>query len=605
MPPGRSWEFLAASLPRFWHNLAIAPNNGTRGAQLLVAVGGVLTTWVGAVVLGWALAQRRSVFGWGLPLLVAIAGTALLGGGTGAMLPISLALLLLLAIVAGFGLRELGWNRAGTDFSDELGNDVLVWGGFIVVALLVLALILPTSLSNPLADLLWRDVELPSGIAELEKNIPHPRPEAPKVDIGLSRLPALQLGLSLERQPREQISLRVRLQAPLQPSPWPHYWRARVFNLYDGRSWTTDARIGSFDSTPPLAGTLPDGVLQDIEDLRPDRSIMVGLPDIINVSIPVQAERLPDGVLTALTQQSQAERYLIMSRPQELAALPPQSGPPPDMSGYLRLPRNYPPRVGDLARAVVGAISTPYEQALALESYLRGLPYSYQVQQLPGGGDAVEQFLFDMREGYCTYYASAMAVMARSLGIPARVAVGYATGEYDQASGAYVVREADAHAWPELYINGRWVPFEPTPIRPLPARNAQAEAPAPEVAPAPAEQPENSRGPLIWAAILASIALITFAGLWWRRPQRLRSLATQVQQRLERSGARVGVPWPTGATLHEYGELLEPHAGGETSALHDVVDLVAQARYRGQPLRGEEEGRLRAAAERLWARLRR
>jgi transglutaminase-like putative cysteine protease len=605
LPPGRTWEFLAASLPRFWHDLTIAPNDGQRGARLLVAVGGVLSTWIGAVVLGWALATRRSVFGWGLPLLVAIALTATLGGGTGAMLPISLALLLLLAIVAGFGRRELDWSHTGTDYSDELGNDVLAWGGLIVVVLLVLALILPTSLSNPLADLLWRDVELPSGIAELEKNIPRPQPPPAKADIGLSRLPALQLGLSLERQPREQVSLRVRLDAPLKPSPWPRYWRARVFNLYNGREWTTDARIGPFDSSPPVAGAIPNSILQEIEDLRPDRSIMIALPDVIDVSIGAQAERLPDGALAALTEEARAERYRVLSRPQELAALPQPDGPPPDLSGYLRLPRNYPPRVGDLARVVAGTATNPYEQALALENYLRGLPYAYQVQELPGGGDAVEQFLFDMRQGYCTYYASAMAVMARSLGIPARVAVGYATGEYDQASGLYIVREADAHAWPELYINGRWSPFEPTPVRPLPARGGATEAPVPEVVPAPAEQPENSRGPLIWAAILALVALLTFAGLRVGRPRAPRSLALEVQKRLERTGTRAGVAWPAGATLHEYGELLEPHAGGETNALHDVLDLVGQARYSGQPLRSEEEGRLRAAAARIWARLRR
>ena len=144
---------------------------------------------------------------------------------------------------------------------------------------------------------------------------------------------------------------------------------------------------------------------------------------------------------------------------------------PPDMSTYLALPRYYAPRVSDLAHVLAGNEPTQYAKALALEAYLRDLPYSYQVQPLPGGGDAVEQFLFDMRQGYCTYYASSMAVMARILGIPARVAIGYATGEYDPATRTYIVRESDAHAWPELYINGQWLPFEPTPIRPLPARS--------------------------------------------------------------------------------------------------------------------------------------
>jgi len=209
-----------------------------------------------------------------------------------------------------------------------------------------------------------------------------------------------------------------------------------------------------------------------------------------------------------------------------------------------------------------------------------------------------------MRQGYCTYYASAMAVMARTLGIPARVAVGYATGQYDQTSGAYLVRQSDAHAWPELYIGGRWLPFEPTPIRALPARSATEAIPSPAVATAPAEQPAPLTGPLIWAATLAIVALLTALGIWLGR-RRPRPLVAQVQERLERGGAQAGVAWPAGATLHEYGALLAPHAGDATGALGEVVDLVERARYSGRPLRGDQEGRLRAAAERVLARLRR
>jgi hypothetical protein len=292
----------------------------------------------------------------------------------------------------------------------------------------------------------------------------------------------------------------------------------------------------------------------------------------------------------------------VLSSPQELAAAPPDQ-PPPDMRGYLVLPSNIPPQIGEAARAQVVGLAGSYEQALALEQFLRELPYSYQVQPLPGGGDAVYQFLFQMRSGYCTYYASAMAVMARSLGIPARVATGYATGVYDPAAGVYVVREADAHAWPELYINGRWLPFEPTPVRPLPAR---ADDAAPPAAPA-IEEPELSgvRGPLIWLAVLIALGLLTAGGIWLGRRAAPAPLVAQVQLRLERNGARAGVPWPPGATLHEYGALLEPRLDGAAEALREVVELVAQARYGHHTLRADEELRLRAAEERVWARLRR
>ncbi|HEU5099441.1 MAG TPA: transglutaminaseTgpA domain-containing protein [Roseiflexaceae bacterium] len=604
MPPGRVWDYLASSLPRFWQSLIAAPNDGERGARLLVATCGAVATWIGALLLGWGLARRQSVLAWGVPILAALMWTAILGGGTGTMLMIGLVLLLVLATVAGFGRRELLWDSRGTDYSDELGNDVLAWGGVIATGLIGVALLLPTSLNNPLADLLWRDVELPSGIAELEKNIPRNQPP-PKVDIGISRLPALELGQSLEQQPPEAVALRIRLDQPFRPSPWPRYWRARVFNIYNGRGWTTNARIGAFDAAPPVEGVLPGGVIQDVEDLRLNRSILVGLPDVFNISVAVTAERLPDGALAAVTAPEGPQRYRILSRPQELASPPRPDAQPPDMSTYLALPRFYASRVTDLAHVLAGNEPTQYEKALAIEAYLRDLPYSYEVRPLPSDGDAVEQFLFDMRQGYCTYYASSMAVLARSLGIPARVAIGYATGEYDAASRSYVVREADAHAWPELYIGDQWLPFEPTPIRPLPARSSTSTAPVPEPAPAPAEQPSDARGPLIWLAVLAIVALLTGAGIWLgrARPRPTRALALEVQRRLERLGVRAGVPWPTGATLNEYGQLLEPKTGSDTPALHDVVDLVGQARYSGQPLGSDEESRLLLAAERVWLRL--
>src|SRR5439155_1622521 len=123
----------------------------------------------------------------------------------------------------------------------------------------------------------------------------------PVADVGISRLPALELGLSLEQQPPEEVALRVHLAAPLQPGPWPHYWRARVFNLYNGRGWSTNARIGPFEALTLPDVAIPGTIAQDIEDLRRDRTILIGIPTIDGVSIGAQSERLTDGTLSALT----------------------------------------------------------------------------------------------------------------------------------------------------------------------------------------------------------------------------------------------------------------------------------------------------------------
>ncbi len=598
----RALPFLATALARFWSNLLAAPSGGEAGARLIVLVGGLATTWLAALLLGWALARERALLPWAMPALAATTTTALLGGSSGVEIAFALALVLLLLLANTARRRERSWDARGADYSNELGRDAIAWGACCVMLVIVLAEIIPTTVSNPLADFFWRDVELPSGVAVLERNIPRPQ-RSSSAQIGISTLPALPLGVSLEKAPPGKVILRIHTSAPLPAGPWPRYWRARVFNFYTGRDWTTNARIGDFTSVALAPTDVPGSILEEIEDLRDDRTIVVGMPDIVTTDLAATAERLPDGSLAALTTGGDATRYQIVSRPQEQAIPPRLDTVPPDMSSFLALPSNYSQRVLDLAQVVAGGRASAYERALALEAYLRGLPYAYAVQPVPTRGDAVEQFLFDMQQGYCTYYASAMAVMARSLGIPARLAIGYATGEFDATSNTYLVRQADAHAWVELYIDGRWLPFEPTPIRPLPARGGgEPEFPTPvPVAPAPAEARDTS-GPWIWAGTLALVAALS-AALWWRgRPRQPRALALDIQAQLERGGARAGIPWPPGATLREYGRLLAPQAG-EPPTLDEMTDLLGAARYSGQPLPATREQRLRALAERVLARL--
>lgn len=601
-PEPHALPFMAATLTRFWNNLLAAPGAGEAGARLMVLTGSIIAGWGAALGLGWALARGYNLFVWILLPMAALAFTTLLGGSDGIMLSVGLALLLLLVLVHSAHRRDRQWDARGTDYAADLRFDAITWGTYGIVLIILVVQIIPTTLSNPIADFFWRDVELPSGIAVLERNIT--RPQHATVPIGISQLPALPLDQSLEQVPPGKIILRIRLATPLAPTPWPHYWRARVFNFYTGRDWTTNARVGAFAPGVIEPAALPGSIVQDIEDLRSDRTIIAALPDVISINLNANREQLPDGSLAALTTDGSVSHYQVLSRPQEQAAPPALNQPPPDISSYLVLPKNYPQRVIDLAHAIVGTRTSPYAQALALETYLRTLPYSYSVQPIPTAGDAVEQFLFTMRQGYCTYYASAMAIMARSLGIPARLSIGYATGEYDPATGSYLVRQADAHAWPELYIDGRWLPFEPTPVIALPARNSGApEYPTPVPAPLLAQQPQRSNGPLIWAVALALIVALSLA-LWWRsrtRPQQ--NLITDILQRLERGGAQAGIPWPKGATLHEYGKLLAPHARDSSGEANEVTALLGEARYSGHPLHAEQEGRLRTLTERLLARL--
>jgi hypothetical protein len=147
---------------------------------------------------------------------------------------------------------------------------------------------------------------------------------------------------------------------------------------------------------------------------------------------------------------------------------------------YLILPSSVPARVHDLAREITQGLENPYDKAKAIERYLRkNYPYDLNVPTPPENQDVSDYFLFDLKKGYCDYYATAMVVLARSSGLPARFVSGYASGFYDAPNAQYVVREMDAHSWAEIYFPGiGWVEFEPTASEPEIQRINATEPPS-------------------------------------------------------------------------------------------------------------------------------
>jgi transglutaminase-like putative cysteine protease len=148
---------------------------------------------------------------------------------------------------------------------------------------------------------------------------------------------------------------------------------------------------------------------------------------------------------------------------------------------YLELPSTIPARVKAQAQEIVqqAGATNPYDQAIAIQDYLRRLPYDETRPAPPENRDWVDYFLFDSQRGYCDDFASAMVVLLRSLNVPARWSQGYAGGTLDPEQNAYVVRESIAHSWPEVYFpDFGWQRFEPTPASyaATPDRPAQPNA---------------------------------------------------------------------------------------------------------------------------------
>jgi transglutaminase-like putative cysteine protease len=133
---------------------------------------------------------------------------------------------------------------------------------------------------------------------------------------------------------------------------------------------------------------------------------------------------------------------------------------------YLEYPRSLDRRVADYARATLINVraGNRYDAAKAIETELRS-SFGYSLQMRAGGEDPLADFLFNVRAGHCEYFSTAMAVMLRTQGVATRVVNGFLPGEYNEAAGAYTVRQSDAHSWVEVYFpeTNSWVTFDPTP----------------------------------------------------------------------------------------------------------------------------------------------
>ena len=131
---------------------------------------------------------------------------------------------------------------------------------------------------------------------------------------------------------------------------------------------------------------------------------------------------------------------------------------------YIQLPPNLPSGIKRLSELATDGHENAYDKVIAIKQYLSKMNYSRDVEAPPEGVDGVDYFLFVQKSGNCVHFSSAMAVMLRSIGIPSRISVGYAPGEWNKETGISILRAEQRHAWPEVYFPGYgWVGFEATP----------------------------------------------------------------------------------------------------------------------------------------------
>lgn len=267
----------------------------------------------------------------------------------------------------------------------------------------------------------------------------------------------------------------------------PAYWRISALDGFNGAVWSTDRSYrdasGNLSQAPP-----------NTELLRQEFTI-TGLADIWMPAAyrPVSLDGdniIWDEITSTLvvadgSRLSRGDTYRVISAPtiptaEQLIAASPIV--PPNISiAFTALPEDFSPRITELAQEITSGLATPYQKALALQNFfLDDFVYSLDV---PTGhdGNRMESFLFDDRRGYCEQFAGTFAAMARSIGLPTRVAVGFTPGEL--VDEEYIVRGENYHAWPEVWIDGDWIYFEPTPGRGAPGAEAYTGVPAQQAVP--------------------------------------------------------------------------------------------------------------------------
>jgi transglutaminase-like putative cysteine protease len=408
-----------------------------------------------------------------------------------------------------------------------------------------------------------------------------------------------------------QVIMRVRASRP-------NYWVGQTFDEWNGQDWVQSTNPVNGPHVEKVSGgspftipTYPDQVAElatGTEDIQTFYLTDDG-PNLVFHADNVQRVYLqsravyvtPDGTIASTSSMGSGSIYTVVSNDTGASAaqlraatevgvngIPGSRAAPlseAEQNRYLQLPHTD-PRVTALAAAVTAGIGTStgepattdprtYDKVQAIGRWMAAhIRYTTDIPPLPAGADAVDSFLFGTRRGYCEQISTATVVMLRSLGIPAREAVGYVPGPYNPITDLYDIQAKDAHAWVQVWFPGYgWQNFDPTATVPL-------ANPAPGSVLARSLSRDLARVPWLPLALGAAVVAVVV----WLRRRRLRRPATwahQVAADLATGGARIGMPRRSDETLTDYTRRLVPAVPDQGRDLLVVAWLVERATYGG------------------------
>jgi transglutaminase-like putative cysteine protease len=524
----------------------------------------------------------------------------------------------LLTAVMHYTALADSWDAHQVDYSDEVRNDLFMYAVVIATLVLALAVALPSFSIRRLVRAFQQQPAVQQAEELLERafaGVESSGQPRQRDSVGGSGILPREFLLGNAPELYETVVMTAVVQSEANLAGV--HWRSLSYDVYTGRGWAL-----SEERNEPIAANVPiplpevaftAAVSQTVHWLQDERlaRYSLGLPQQFDQDVDTIWRGQTDLVrvngdgstYTALSQLSQAAPAML--RETAVTDVPPQV-----LARYTTLPDELPQRVRELAQEVAGQQNNPYDQARALEQFLRQYPYSLDVERPPRDADPVDYFLFEQQTGYCDFYASAMVVMARAVGLPARMGIGYTTQPTD-AAGVQVVYQINSHSWAEVYFAGLgWVEFEPTATFTTSHANPSAatafdqfEEPAPDTAdltPPPLPEAEAER-PFPWTQLF--ILSLLAGSIWWlwQRGQvpAGQDVVVWSYGRLQKNAAKLGQsPAPSQtpqefllafqAFLQEYGRFpwlikridqMQPH-------LARLTNLYVRRRYAGDEQSG-------------------
>lgn len=445
--------------------------------------------WLVGIWAGWQISRHKRLL-WGLlPSTILLVWVLNYTNREVNILWIHLALLFFLIGFNSYINTQSQWDASHIDYADSTSMDTLVMVGVVSFTLVIASYFSATiSIKDILED--FRERRAVSDTASADTIGLEPAPDEHAIAGSFGGLPRSHLvGAGPELSQQLVMTIVTGDLPPMsfnsQATVPRYYWRTSTYQIYTGSGWAN-----------PSA---------DADDINPDQVLFE--PPQENVRIVNQQVTYPGeygqlywsgALLSADTAFQAVWNHKVVSAPQApatqtsdlMAALAPVESyqaqsmllrlrgeelrkssseyPAWVRKQFMVLPESVPERVLALARELTASKSNPYDRAVAIQTYLRQFPYTLEVPAPPAGRDVADYFLFDLKQGYCDYYATTMVVLARAAGLPARLVIGYANGTYDRERAVYIVTENYAHSWVEVYFADiGWVEFEPTASLPV------------------------------------------------------------------------------------------------------------------------------------------